>query len=120
MLLVFSPSGTQLCAQTFRRKAYATASALKSWRNWRFGKAGLLTAAPVASHRAIRCKTLRPRLAPGRHQLRRRVDSGAEVHFIRGLARECRMWHLGVVLFNEKGHESAKSLYRLERVDGAM
>jgi hypothetical protein len=31
----------QPCALTLRREAYATAPALESSRNWRFGKAGL-------------------------------------------------------------------------------
>ena len=68
-----------LCAQTFRRKVYATASGLKSWRNWRFEKAGLLTTALAAGHRAVRCKALRPRLGPGGCQLRWQVDRRAEV-----------------------------------------
>jgi len=69
--------------EDLRRKAYATASALKSWRNWRFGKAGLLTDALVAGHGPVRCETLFPRLAPGRCQLRRQVYRRDEVHFVR-------------------------------------
>src|ERR1017187_8907871 len=56
----------QLCAQTFRTKVYAISPALKSWRNWQWGRGGLLTAALVASHRPIRCKPLGSRLAPVR------------------------------------------------------
>jgi len=96
---------------------YATAAALKSWRTWRCGKAGLLTAALVASHRPVRCETVRPRLAPGHRQLRRQVGSGAKVHLVRGLAGEGRMWHLGVVLLDEERHENAKPLYRVKRVE---
>ena len=106
----------QLCAKTFRRRAYATASALKSWRNWRFGKAALLTDALIAGHGPVCCETLFPRLAPGRCQFRRQVYRRAEVDFVRGLAGKCRMWHLGVVLLNEERHESAQPLYRVERV----
>jgi hypothetical protein len=88
--------GAELCAKTFRRKAYATASVLKSWRNWRCGKAGLVPAALVASHRPVCGETLRPCLAPGRRQLRRQVDRRAEVHLVRRLAgdAECGIWVL--------------------------
>ena len=47
----------------------------------------------------------------------RTIDRRAEVHFVRGLARESWMWHLGVVLLDEKRHESAEALDRVERVD---
>ena len=107
----------QLRARTFRTFTYARATVLKSWRNWRCGKAGLLTAAQVAGHRPVRCKTLRPRFAPGCRQLRRQVDRRAEVHLVRGLAGERRMWHLGVVLLDEERHESAETLYRVEGVE---
>jgi hypothetical protein len=43
----------QLCAQTFRTKVYVRASVLKSQSNWRCEKAGLATAALVASHRPV-------------------------------------------------------------------
>jgi hypothetical protein len=46
--------------------------------------------------------------------LRRQVDSGAEVHFVRGLSGEGRMWHLGIVLLDEDFNEPAKPLYRVE------
>jgi hypothetical protein len=64
-------STAQLCAQTFRRKAYATAAVLKSRRNLGCGRGGWLTAALVTSHRPVRCKALRPRLVLGRCQLLR-------------------------------------------------
>jgi len=62
----------------------------------------LLTDALVAGHGPVRCETLFPRFAPGRCQLRRQVYRRYEVHFVRGLSGECRMWHLGVVLLNEE------------------
>jgi len=78
-------------------------------------KAGLLTDALVAGHGPVRCETLFPRLAPGRCQLRRQVYRRDEVHFVRGLTGECRMWHLRVVLLMRTPRACA-AVYRVERV----
>ena len=111
------PDIAKLCTRPFRTKVYATAAVLKSWRNRRFRRTGWLATALAASHRAVRCKTLRPRLAPGRRQLRRQVDRGAKVDLVRGLAGEGRMWHLGVVLLDEKLYENSEPLNRVEGVE---
>ena len=106
----------QLRTRTSDTILYATATGLESWRNLRHQQGGLLTDALIAGHGPVRCETLSPRLASGRSQFSGQVDRCAEVHFVRGLTGECRMGHLGVVLLNEKRHERAQPLYRVERV----
>jgi hypothetical protein len=90
----------QLHTGTFHTPAYARASVWESWRNPRFGRAGLLADAMVAGQRSVGGETRGSRLVPGRSKLGRQVDGHAKVHLIRRLAREGRMWHLGVVLLD--------------------
>ena len=96
---------------------YATAPTLESRGNLHDGKDGLLTKAAVAGHRSVRRKTRRPRLLPGRCQLRGQVGSSAEVHFVRCLAREGRVWHLGVVLLDVEVDQGAETLDGIRGVE---
>ena len=113
-MLVLAVGATQLRARTFDTIPYATATVLESRRNLRHRQAGLQTDALIAGHRSVRRKTLFPRLASGRRQFSGQVGGRAEVHLVRGLAGECRMWHLRVVLLHEERHENADPLNRIE------
>lgn len=89
-----------LCALTFQTSAYAAAARRESWGSVRFWGADLLTLAALARQATVRRQTRGSRELPGRCEFRRQRGGRSKVHLVRRLAREGRMWHLGIVLID--------------------
>jgi hypothetical protein len=79
--------------------------------------ANLLAEACLARQRAVAGETRGACVALGCHELGGQVGGGAEVRLIWRLAREGRVWHLGVVLLDVEFDQGPETLEGIQGVE---